>query len=81
MGDIRAMFTNGYGESRKFMIWDLSRDPNSPPVVFDNYLDAGKTTDWLTLHGEGSYGRVKYQRSDGSPTTMDVTDGNTYKMD
>jgi hypothetical protein len=80
MSDIKAKFTNKYGESRKYTIWDEGRDPSSPPVVFAGYLDAGNATDWLTLQGNGSYGRVKYQRSDGSATTTDVTDGNNYDM-
>jgi hypothetical protein len=81
MSDIKVTFTNHYGESRHYTIWDEGRDPNQPPVVFDGYLDSGQATDWIELHGEGSYGRVKYQRSDGAATTVDVTDGNNYDMD
>lgn len=81
MSDIKVMFKNHYGDSRRYVIWDEGRDPNDPPVVFDGYLDAGQATDWLSLHGDGSYGRVKYQRSDGAATTVDVSDGSNVDMD
>ena len=78
MGDIRARFTNHYDESRKYTIWDLGRDPNQPPVVFDDYLDKGKSTDWLTLHERG---RVRYKRSDGSAQEVDVSDSRDVDME
>ncbi len=81
MSDINVTFTNNYGESRHFQIWDVGRDPNQPPEVFDGYLDENQTTDWIALHGDGSYGRVMYKRSDGAATTLDVTDGNNVDMD
>ena len=81
MADIYVTFTNNYGESRHFTIWDVGRDPNQPPKIFDEYLDENQATDWLALHGDGSYGRAMYQRSDGAATTLDVTDGSNVDMD
>lgn len=81
MGDININFKNNYGESRHFTIWDVGRDPNMPPVIFEGYLDDDQETGDLTMQGEGSYGRAMWQRSDGSVTTQDVTDGNTYGME
>ncbi len=82
MPNIRASFRNNYGESRRWLIWDIARDPNSPPVIFDGYLEPDQSTDWLTLYSsDGIYGRVTYQRSDGAPTTpMDISDGDTVNM-
>jgi hypothetical protein len=79
--DISATFTNNYGESRHYTIWDIGRDPNQPPVIYDGDLDGNQATDLLALHGEGSYGRARYQRSDGAATTVDVTDGSNIDMD
>jgi hypothetical protein len=80
MADISATFKNTYGESRHYTIWDVGRDPNQPPTVFDGYLDTDQVTDAIALHGDGSYGRVMYKRSDGAATTTDVSDGATVDM-
>jgi hypothetical protein len=81
MGDISVMFHNNYGESRHFMIWDMGRDPNSPPLIFDGYLDKDQKTDWLTVYADGAWGKVLYQRSDGAATNVDVSNGDDVAMD
>lgn len=82
MADISAIFSNDYGESRRWVIVDSGRDPNSPPVIFDGYLDPGQTTDSLQLYSaDGIYGQATYQRSDGAPTVVDdITEGTTVSM-
>lgn len=81
MPDISATFTNKYGESRKWVILDLGRDKNAPPVIFNDYLDADQSTPALTMYSDGWHGTVQYQRSDGSPTNVDVSDGNNVSME
>jgi hypothetical protein len=83
MASIRATFRNTYGESRRWVIWDTARDPNSPPIVFDGYLDADGTTNALEIYSaDGVYGRVLCQRSDGAPTVEDnITDGSEVRME
>jgi hypothetical protein len=79
MTDIAASFQNDYGESRRYVIVDRGRDPNSPPVIFNDYLDAGQATQPLALH---SSGQVIYQRSDGAPTNIDsISDGDVISME
>ena len=81
MADIWATFENGYGESRRYVIVDQGRDPNSPPVIFDGYLDPDAKTDWLALYADGSYGRVVYQRSDGGQQVVDsITNESNVRM-
>ena len=83
MADISATFRNDYSESRRFVIVDTGRDPNSPPVIFDGYLEPGQSTQTLTLYSsDGVYGKVSYQRSDGAVTVVDnITDGSVVSME
>ncbi len=83
MPTINATFSNDYGQSRRWTILDTARDPNSPPVLFDDYLDPGATTAPLALYsGDGIYGQVLYQRRDGAPTTAaSITDGSVVSME
>jgi len=79
MADISASFRNDFGESRRYIIVDRGRDPNSPPVIFDSFLDVSQATQALTLH---SNGQVTYQRSDGAPTLVDnINDGDVISME
>jgi hypothetical protein len=82
MATISATFLNDYGQSRKWVIVDSGRDPNSPPVIFNDYLDPNQATDSLSLYSDdGIYGQVTYQRSDGAPTVADnITDGTQVRM-
>jgi hypothetical protein len=83
MASINAVFSNDYGESRRWVIVDSGRDPNSPPILFDDYLDPGQITQSLQLYSaDGIYGQATYQRSDGAPTVADnVTNGATVSME
>lgn len=83
MPNISASFSNDYGESRSWVIVDSGRDPNNPPVIFNDYLDPGQATQSLQLYStDGIYGQVTYQRSDGAPTVADnITDGATVSME
>jgi hypothetical protein len=70
--DITVTFTNKYGESRHYGIWDLGRDPNSPPQIFNGYLDTNQSTDPLAVHSSDfGEARVMYQRSDGPQQVVD----------
>lgn len=82
MANIYAQFKNNYSESRKWVIIDLGRDPNAPPVVFNDYLDPNGVTDALQIYSsDGTWGKVQYQRSDGPAQVVDdVTDGSTVSM-
>lgn len=82
MASVKAVFRNTYGESRRWVIWDIGRDPNSPPVVFDGYLDPDAATDPLEIYSaDGIYGKTQYQRSDGAATIEDnITDGSEVRM-
>jgi hypothetical protein len=81
MPDISATFRNDYGASRRFVIIDTGRDPNSPPVIFDGYLEPGQSTA-LTLYSDGWHGNVSYQRSDGAVNIVDnITDGSVVSME
>ena len=42
--DIAASFRNDFGDSRRYVIVDSGRDPNSPPGLLDGYLDPGQFT-------------------------------------
>ena len=66
MPNISASFRNDYSESRRWTIVDTGRDPNSPPVIFSDYLEPGQATQAFDLYSsDGVYGQVTYQRSDG----------------
>jgi hypothetical protein len=83
MPDISATFRNDYSESRHFVIVDTGRDPNSPPGIFDGYLEPGQSTESLTVYSaDGTWGKVTYQRSDGAPTVVDnITDQAVVSME
>jgi hypothetical protein len=83
MPTINASFRNDYSQSRLWTIVDTARDPNSPPVLFNDYLDPGASTAALALYSaDGVYGQVTYQRSDGAPTVADsITDGSVVSME
>jgi hypothetical protein len=82
MANIRAVFRNTYSESRRWVIVDTGRDPNSPPTIYDGYLDPDGTTDPLDIYsGDGIYGQVQYQRADGAPTVeANIVDGSEVRM-
>jgi hypothetical protein len=83
MPDISVTFTNSYGDSRQYGIWDLGRDPNSPPVIFNDYLDSNQSTSPLPVHSN-DFGetRVMYQRSDGPQQVVDnLSDGDNVPME
>ncbi len=81
MPDITATFVNDYGQSRKWVVLDIGRDPNAPPVIFNDYLDVGQSTGALTVYSDGYHGQAQYQRSDGPLTNIDVNDGDTISME
>jgi hypothetical protein len=83
MSDISATFKNNYSESRHWVIQDQGRDPNSPPTIFDGYLEPDQSTSTLALYSsDGVYGRAAYQRSDGAVTIADsITDGSEVSME
>lgn len=83
MADINATFCNNYSESRKWAIWDMKRDPNAPPVIFNDYLEPNQCTGSLTLYaGDDLWGQAMYQRSDGAQNVVDtITDGSTVQME
>ena len=82
MTDIAASFRNDFRDSRRYVIVDSGRDPNSPPGLLDGYLDPGQFTGAFGLYNaDGTYGNVTYQRSDGSRTVVDsITDGSAIAM-
>jgi|GEM_PF-6496671 hypothetical protein len=80
MPDISATFSSDYSESRKWVIVDTGRDPNAPPVVFDGYLEPNGVTPPIALYSDGFGAHVTYQRSDGAPTNVDVSDGDAVRM-
>ncbi len=82
MAEIHVSFSNRFGESRLWTIWDVGRDPNVPPVVFSNYLGAHESTDPLPLYSDdGAYGKAWYQRSDGPVMHIEVADGAFVDME
>ncbi len=81
MPDISASFKSDYSESRRWVIVDTGRDPNSPPTIFDGYLEPNQATNSLPVYSsDGTWGSVTYQRSDGSPTNTTVADGSVVSM-
>jgi hypothetical protein len=81
MPDIQASFKSDYSESRRWVILDTGRDPNSPPTIFDGYLEPNQVTDPLTVYSDGSSGTIAYQRSDGAlQTGVSVSDGSQISM-
>lgn len=82
MAEIHVSFSNRFGESRMWTIWDTGRDPNVPPVVFNDYLGAHESTDPIALYSEdGAYGKARYQRSDSAPTNIEVADAANVDME
>lgn len=83
MPEISATFSNSYGESRRWVIADIARDPNSPPILFDGYLEPDQSTQALALYSsDGIYGKVQYARSDGAWTIADnITDQSVVSME
>jgi len=80
LATISATFTNNSGSSRKWVILDIGRDPNAPPVLFDDYLDPGQATQALSLYSDIDGAKALYQRSDGAPTNVNVSDGDNVQM-
>lgn len=81
MAQITATFQNGYSESRRWVIQDVGVDQNSPLTLFDGYLGPGDVTSSFSLYSnDGIYGIAVYQRSDGAPTRVDVSDGQQVNM-
>ncbi|SAK83688.1 hypothetical protein AWB78_04143 [Caballeronia calidae] len=82
MATLTASFVNGHGSSIRYQIVDTSRDPNSPPVLFDNYLEPDQSTGDLQLYSaDGVYASVTYFRSDGySEVKPDITDGSAVRL-
>ena len=83
MANINATFCNNYSDSRLWVIFDMKRDPNAPPEIFNGYLDPNQCTDSLSLYaGDDLWGKAMYQRSDGAQNIVDtITDGSTVNMD
>ena len=78
MGDINAKFRNNYSENGMCIVWDLGRDSSNPPIVFQDYLDSGSETPWITINDQGN---VMYLRPQGAQThPMTVNDGDTVNM-
>ena len=63
MPDISATFTNKYGESRKWVIFDLGRDKTSPPVIFNDDLDIDQSA---LLYRVPRGAGTSYERPDGT---------------
>jgi hypothetical protein len=82
MAFITATFQNNYSASRKWTIWDTGVDPSAPLVVFDDYLDVNALTPPLQFQQDsgGIQGHAQYQRSDGAPAMVNVSDGDTVLM-
>lgn len=82
MAEISATFTNNYGESRQWAIWDTGIDPNSPKLLFNDYLAPGASTAQNLYSADGIYGSARYQRSDGAAQVVDsITDGSQVSME
>jgi hypothetical protein len=83
MANINATFCNNYSDKRHWQIWDLKSDPNSPPQIFDGYLEPNECTASLSLYtGDDLWGQAMYQRSDGAQTIADtITEGSTVQME
>jgi hypothetical protein len=81
MANITATFVNGYGDSRQWAIWDTGIDPNSPKLLFNDYLAPGDSTQQSLYSADGIYGSARYQRSDGAPQVVDsITDQSQVSM-
>ena len=81
MPNITATFLNNFSASRRWVIFDLSRDPNAPPVIFNDFLDKDESTPELQLHSDDAiFGKIAYQRSDGPQQVVDVSNGDTVRM-
>ncbi len=81
MPNISATFVNNYGDSRQWAIWDTGIDPNSPKLLFNDYLAPDASTQLSLYSGDGIYGSAQYQRSDGAPTLVDnITDQSQVSM-
>jgi hypothetical protein len=81
MAQISATFQSDYSESRRWVIQDIGIDQNSPLVIFDGYLGPNDVTQSLSLYSsDGLRGLALYQRSDGAPNRVDVSDGDQVKM-
>jgi hypothetical protein len=83
MAEVHVSFSNRFGESRFWNIWDTGRDPNVPKPIFADYLGAHESTDPLPLYAEdgADYGNARYQRSDGQATNVEVRDGAFVDME
>ena len=81
MPNITASFKNNYGQSRRWVIADLGRDPNIPPVLFNDYLEPDEKTPELILYSsDGLYGQAQYQRSDGTSYIVNISDHDSVDM-
>ena len=81
MPNISATFLNNSGSSRRWVIVDLARDPNAPPVIFNDFLEKDESTPELALHSDDSiFGKAVYQRSDGPQQVVDVSNGDVVRM-
>jgi hypothetical protein len=82
MATITATFKSDYSESRGWVIYDIAVDPNAPQQIFQGYLGPNDSTGPLNMYSsDGIYGTAMYQRTDGSPTRVDVSDQSTISMD
>lgn len=80
MPTISATFKNDYSESRRWVIQDIGIDQDNPKTIFDDYLEPNAVTDPLSLYNDGFNSVALYKRSDGSPTRVDVRDGDQVSM-
>ncbi len=83
MAQINATFKSSYSDSRAWVIKDYGIDPNSPRIIFNDYLGPGDVTAPLSLYSiDGVYGQASYQRSDGAEQMVDsITDGSEISME
>ncbi len=82
MANISATFVNNYSDSRQWAIWDTGIDPNSPKLLFNDYLAAGASTQQSLYSADGIYGSAQYQRSDGPVQVVDnITDQSQVSME
>jgi hypothetical protein len=82
MATMQVTFTNNNSESHACLISDVGIDPNVPKQLFSGYLDAGASTDQLTLYSDGTYGHAAYQLSGHAIQDVpDITDGTNVAME
>ena len=82
MATLQATFTNNYGQSRHWYIWDVGIDPGAPKLIFDGYLDNAQSTDPLTLYSDGFHATAQHQRSDGPlMTDSNISDRDNVSME